>query len=304
MLPFACKGGCNLDTVENVRISVLLPAFNSHGTLTKAIVSTLRALGPNDELLVMIQGASKAEYSLGEIEDSRLSVYYAPESRGIVNSLNFLALKASGEFIARMDADDICMRSRFSRQIKFIKKYHLDFVFAGAILFGKQIRPFGFSFDLPLGMNAKTSEIVLPLSNPFIHPSMLARRQAIRDLGYYRNSVAEDYDLWLRAASRGFRLGRMSGFGLFYRIHPSQTTQSNDYRDRLDRDTCIAESRNSMISYLMNKNVISGEQGYKEELESTFRRMHPLIWFVNRVSSGITPLLVKAFRTLNREGRT
>jgi glycosyltransferase involved in cell wall biosynthesis len=249
------------------RISVLLPVYNGAETVNSAIRSTLKAMGKNDELLVLIQGSNLDSYQIGEISDSRLQLFYEERGQGIAKALNILGQKASGEFIARMDQDDICLKSRFKKQIRAMHKYNSDFVFSNAILFGTQIRPFGLIPQMPFGLKPRVSNLMLPLQNPFIHPTMLARRSVLEKLNYYQESVAEDYDLWIRAASQGYRLRKIPSYGLLYRVHGQQYSQGVNFQKRVNQDGYISESKGQLINFLIK----SGELDQGEDIEAELR---------------------------------
>lgn len=254
------------------RISVLLPVYNGAETVNLAIRSTLKAMGKNDELLVLIQGSNLDSYQIGEISDSRLQLFYEERGQGIAKALNILGLKASGEFIARMDQDDICLRSRFKKQIRAMHKHKSDFVFSNAVLFGKQIRPFGVIPQLQFGLKPRVSNLMLPLHNPFIHPTMLARRSVLEQLNYYRESVAEDYDLWIRAASQGYKLRRIRSYGLLYRVHGQQYSQGENFQKRVNQDDYISESKGQLINFLIKSGELDQRVDIEAEIKSRIKQ--------------------------------
>jgi glycosyltransferase involved in cell wall biosynthesis len=254
------------------RISVLLPVYKGQDTLSLAIRSTLRALGKKDELLVLIQGPGIDRYQLGEFEDKRLSVFYMDQAQGIANALNYLVKKSKGKYVARMDQDDICVESRFRKQLRFLEGRGYDFVFANAVLFGKQIRPFGLIPQLPYGLDSQTSKLFLALQNPFVHPTMLARKSALAALDYFRPCIAEDYDLWLRAATRGFKLGKLKSYGIFYRVHKGQFSQTANFNRRVDTDFLVSESRTELIKSLVNSGQIDPMADSEDQLIAAIKK--------------------------------
>ncbi len=254
------------------RISVLLPVYNGAETVNSAIRSTLKAMGKNDELLVLIQGSNLDDYMIGEISDSRLQLFYEEQGQGIAQALNILGRKASGEFIARMDQDDICLKSRFNRQLRAMHKFNSDFVFSNALLFGRQIRPFGLIPQLPFGLKPRVSNLMLPLQNPFIHPTMLARRSVLEKLNYYQESVAEDYDLWIRAASQGYKLRKIPSYGLLYRVHGQQYSQGENFQKRVNQDGYISESKGQLINFLIKSGELDQGAEIEAELKSRLKQ--------------------------------
>jgi glycosyltransferase involved in cell wall biosynthesis len=261
--------------MDRTRISVILPSFNSDSTLTRAIKSTLRALKRQDELLVLVDGTISHDVLEIKKRDRRLKIFARAESTGLVSALNFLLEKSTGDYIARMDSDDVCLRGRFRRQTRFMKLNQLDFVFSNSILFGKRIKPFGFIPQLPLGLNASASNLMLCLSNPFVHSTMLASKKVLDSLGGYKNAQAEDYDLWLRAATEGYRIGRTPGFGVMYRIHDQQISRSYGRNSRIESDPTVSMSLARLASVLRSRGLLGGGENFQEQarkalVESSF----------------------------------
>jgi glycosyltransferase involved in cell wall biosynthesis len=123
--------------MKKSRISVILPTLSNQKHILVAVRSTLFALGRKDELLVLIEGESSFVSHVEKISDPRLKIFYGPKPKGIVNALNFLIEKATGDLIGRMDGDDICLPFRFHVQRRFMERTGADFVFSNAIMFGK-----------------------------------------------------------------------------------------------------------------------------------------------------------------------
>jgi len=254
--------------VTETRISVILPALSRTPTILKAVTSTLRALGPDDELLVLIEGSAEKNEQVEKINDFRLRMFYRSEAKGITSGLNFLLAQAKGHLIARMDADDICLSGRFRRQLKKLKRENLDFVFSNAILFGSGVRPLGFFPQIPYSLDNTQIGLELAIRNPLVHPSMLAKRDSIMALGGYREAVAEDYELWIRAWTSGFKLGRSRGYGIMYRIHPGQLSQQADHPKRVALDPALSVVHVQLVKELEAQGIISPG----EDLQTNVKR--------------------------------
>lgn len=267
--------------VERKRISVLLPAYKAEKTLSSAISSTLRALGPNDELLVLIQGAGDYTAVTSEKIDQRLQVFFQEKAQGIVPALNYLASKATGDYLARMDADDICLKRRFNTQLRFLEKFKHDLVFSNSIIFGQNVRPFGFLPQPPYALRKSESKLMLTLNNPFVHPTMLAKRTVLEKLGFYRPSIAEDYDLWLRAAKNGYSLGRSRGFAILYRIHSGQLSQNPSFESQVANDKFLAESHSELLQHLIHEGELKSRVDFERQIMAKLKRGNlviRLIW--------------------------
>ena len=249
---------------------MLLPSLGEPRTLRTAVLSTLFALGPRDELLVQVSGSETAEV-LGNIRDSRLRVSFSPSPMKVFEALNKLLSESRGTFIGRMDADDICFPGRFQAQLRFLERHKLDFVFSNAMLFGKGVKPFGFIPQPPIKLNHEESGLYLVFSNPFVHPTMLARRSALESLSGYSELAAEDYDLWIRAWTSEFRFSRMAGYGVLYRVHPAQVTQHPQFNRVALQEVKLNGSLFELEKQLISKKLIEGSLGVQEAALKSLR---------------------------------
>ena len=234
---------------------MLLPSLGTPKTLRTAVLSTLFALGPKDELLVQVSG-SEITKVLEKVKDSRLRVFFSPKPMKVFEALNTLISEARGTYIGRMDADDICLPGRFQAQLWFLERNKLDFVFSNAILFGRSVRPLGFVPQPPTKLNHEESGLYLGFSNPFVHPTMLARRSALEALSGYSELAAEDYDLWVRAWTSGFRFSRMAFYGVLYRVHPSQVTRHPGFNQIVLKEQKRSSSVIDLEKQLVNEKLI------------------------------------------------
>ena len=213
------------------RLSVILPVKNGEKFLRRAVSSTLRALPRDAELVVLDDGSTDSTPSILAEYGDRIVVHQNHGSRGLAQGLNYLLQVTDSEFVARMDADDVCLPWRFRRQLALTRIADLVFT---AIVFvnghGVPARP-----DLagPIGPDAAVLHLVL--ASCFSHPTMLARRSSLPEEGY-RELAAEDYDMWLRVAASGGRIVRDPLPGLLYRRHREQVSGSAAWKMRRSRE--------------------------------------------------------------------
>lgn len=236
------------------RLSVLLPAYNAEATIGTAVKTTLRDL-PNDaELVVLDDGSSDRTSAVVEsVTDPRLRLHSRP-NKGVAMSLNELIDITDSEFIARMDADDLVLPGRFSRQLRALTGAAgrsnggaADAVFTTVVEWGGR-RP-----QLPrLSLiGSKEFGMHLLLTNPVAHSTLVARRSTIVAAGKYRVLPAEDYDLWLRLAHAGAKLRRLAAPGLAYRVHREQVTASDEWRRQSWQSSDVASSYSSLAEVLI-----------------------------------------------------
>ncbi|MEO8093706.1 MAG: glycosyltransferase family A protein [Pseudolysinimonas sp.] len=233
------------------RLSVLIPAFNASGTIESALKSTLRALPADSEVLVLDDASSDGTAELVRgIGDARIQLTVAPQNLGVAGALAVLLDQARGEVVARLDADDVCLPGRFTAQLAALDRgtagQRPDLVFSTFQVIGAGLR----MPALPVPFGPEAGRLALLLDCPYPHSTALARRKALLDVGGYRPAVAEDYDLWLRAAAAGSRIVRLGRATILLRVSSTQLTADPRYRVRLAADETVAASYRALAREL------------------------------------------------------
>lgn len=213
-----------------VRISVIMPCYNAAPWLRAAVDSVLGQTDGDFELLAVDDGSTDATpRMLAEAarRDGRMRVLGGGRNAGIVAALNLGLDQARGEYIARMDADDIALPTRFARQVRFLEETGVD-------LCGSWFREFG--AGMPRDVRWAHSEVALRTAMLFqstlCHPTLMAKRRVFDKLRYREGyTLAEDYDLYARAY-RDFRLANVPEVLLRYRRHRAQASQAR--RDAME----------------------------------------------------------------------
>lgn len=207
----------NPESTTEPLVSVLIPVHNAGPHLRPAIASVLRQTFRNLQIVCIDDGSTDGS---GEIlaslaaEDGRIQVVHTPNS-GIVPTLNRAIGIAEGDFIARMDADDLCLPGRISAQVDFlIRNPGCGLVGSQVLVVDDENRPIKRT-RFPLN-HGRIEENLLNGMCPLTHPAVMMRRGAISEAGGYRDCVAEDYDLFLRM-SAFTRIANLSEPLLLYR---------------------------------------------------------------------------------------
>lgn len=223
------------------QLSVLMPVRNGAATVATAVHSTLRAMPKDAELVVWDDASTDATAELARSSgDHRVTVIQSAQSRGPGGAMQRLIDATDSEFIARMDADDVSLPWRFLVQLPAIRSGRCDYIFSPVVSF--RTRPLHLRPELPLRIDPDVMPLHLAVTNLLAQPAMTATRAAITEVGGYRAMLAEDYDLWLRAAARGQRLARGGLPTVAYRHHAGQVSASAGFQAHIDSDTQLYDS--------------------------------------------------------------
>lgn len=228
------------------RISVLMPVYNGGTFLSQAIDSILAQSFADFEFLILDDGSTDATpaalaYYAGR--DKRIRIISRP-NRGLVASLNELLALARGEFIARMDADDIALPERFAWQVEFLNRHPEVVCVGGACMMIDGAGRYLTTLFHPLS-DEHIQTAGLAGHTPISHPTAMIRRRELEAIGGYDTaySVAQDLDLWLRLGERG-KLANLPVPVLKYRLHDkSLSEQAADRQREAQRRACEAAWR-------------------------------------------------------------
>lgn len=204
-------------------ISVLMAVRNGESTVQRAIKSILDQSYPKFEYIIVDDGSNDKTWGiLSTLNDPRILLLRNPESRGLAYCLNLAFSFSRGDYIARMDADDQSFINRFERQINFmIAQPTIDILGSSAIIRDENGKEIGIRRVLTSDKKLKDDIFI---TQPFIHPSVMMKKNVLQILGGYdaRLLRAQDWDLWLRAKNR-FYFANIGEPLLFYteRIHRS-----------------------------------------------------------------------------------
>jgi len=203
-------------------ISVIMSVYNAEKYLEKAIKSILTQSYHNFEFIII---NDKSNDNSSDIiskyadQDQRIKYIENKKNRGLTYSLNKALEFAQGEYIARMDADDISTPDRLEKQANYLKKnkelsligtsaYNIDE--KGNIIAERNV-PLKYE-DIKKNIN---------LVNPIIHPSVMFRKKDILAIGGYNEKFkkVQDYELWFRIIANGLKVENLADRLLYYRVN-------------------------------------------------------------------------------------
>jgi glycosyltransferase involved in cell wall biosynthesis len=204
-----------------MKISVLFPVYKpAHHQLKVAIESIKNQSYKNFECLFLYDAPTDDVTTLlNDIvkSDSRFRVVRAADE-GLSHALNLGLDVSDGEFVARMDADDVSLPNRFLQQLRLLDDLNLDIVGGDYYV----IDNFGNTIDARLVPKDHSQiGVVMGKTVPFAHSSVMMRRTSMNsfELRYScdKNVISEDYELWTKMYQRGLKFGNVSDWVLKFR---------------------------------------------------------------------------------------
>lgn len=209
-----------------MKISVIMSVFNETlEWLKEAVESILNQTYQNLEFIIIVDNPNlplEINHYLEDIvhRDIRVSVGRNRENIGLAKSLNRGIELATGEYIARMDADDVSLPDRMLKEIQYLKLHNLDLVSSNKYNIDEHGNILSQDHDI-----IKNPNLAMPYVNLVNHPSVLAKRSVIKEMGGYRPFInSEDYDLWLRIIEAGYKIGIINEPLIQYRLRKNSAS--------------------------------------------------------------------------------
>lgn len=203
------------------RASIIMPVYNNAAFVQEAIHSMLVQTYKDFELIVIDDGSTDGSAELiDRFKDPRIRKIMHRQNRGVVSALNEGLSLATGEYIVRMDGDDVSTPNRLDIQISFMNQNPDIGLSAGAFTSSVNGKP---------KINPSSHEEIktwLLFHCCIAHPTVIMRNSIVQRLGirYDRNYPhAEDYELWNRLAFQT-KLANLPVNMLYYRIHGGQVS--------------------------------------------------------------------------------
>ena len=257
------------------KISVVMPVYNTKEEwLREAIESILNQTYKDFEFIIIDDGSDvPIEPIVNSYDDDRI-VFVRQNNKGIARSLNYGFKIAKGEYIARMDADDISMPERFEKQVAFLNNN------PNVSVLGTWFEYFP---EKSIVKHPQKPKYLDFMKNCCIaHPSIMLRKSDFEqfNLSYDYNYKCEDYELWSRAV-RVLNFENLQDVLLKYRIH-----SSNASKPCADFDADVAKVQQNMLDFLSN------DSKEKEKLiKFIYLRDNYVIIFLKRIKRKIEKII-------------
>jgi glycosyltransferase involved in cell wall biosynthesis len=256
-------------------VSVLIPVKNGSRFIDEAVESIISQTWKNLEIIIIDDGSSDdtmEKLKLLAAKDTRIELQKS-QGTGFVDALHQAATLAKGSYLARMDADDICLPNRLSTQMKIMMD-RPDLVVLGTA--AMQIDEVGREHGIMrMPSNSQTVRKQLRHSSCVIHPSVIMRSEAFKKCGGFRKPFmhALDYDLWLRMSRIG-EIGNLPKILMYYRVHEESVTANNGKKQALKSAAAIAAdalrnlTESHEFDFIAELSTVSGLDSLLEKLQA------------------------------------
>ena len=217
-------------------VSVIMSVYNGEDYLSEAIESVINQSLENWELIVINDCSTD---STGEIlsgfasKDERIMVYTNEVNLKLPASLNKAVSLSNGKYIARMDADDICLPERLEKQFKFMEEHSEVSMSSCRFMTVKK------GIYAPGGAGGRCDnealKAMLLAANPILHPGVIAKAEVMKKYNYDTSlTCTEDLELWTRMTMAGLKMQILPEYLLIYRLHDKQITSTTIERQHTE----------------------------------------------------------------------
>lgn len=228
---------------EEPRITVLMSVYNAELYLDECIISILNQTYSNFILFIIDDCSTDSSLKIiNTYTDKRIFLIQNKENIGLTKSLNNAIKDIRTEFIARIDADDVCLENRLLLQLNFLDK-NIDYGIVGSS---------GYKIN---NLSQHIGEIVVPtenlkerlfFKNTFIHSSIMIRTDVIKKYLYNEKlKYAQDYYLWIKIA-QNHNIANIDEKLIKYRIHKKSVSVHNN-REQMN---CVLPTINYQLKLL------------------------------------------------------
>ena len=212
-------------------ISVIMSVYNEKlQWLNEAIESIINQTYKNIEFIIIVDNPSNLvlieTIKNYQKQDKRIKYFINESNQGLVYSLNRALRECTGQYIARMDADDISHLNRFENQLKHIEDNNLDLIGSNVNLFKDNNKIF---FTTDKLLTHKYLKKMLAIGTiGIIHPTFFGKKEIFEKLNGYSNSLhTEDIEFLARVFCSNFKVGNIKDILLDCRYNNKSITKTN-----------------------------------------------------------------------------
>jgi len=229
-------------------LSVIMPVYNAQRYVFEAIESILKQTFTDFEFLIYNDASTDTSREIIlSFQDPRIRLIDSPTNTGYVKHLNHGLQQAKGEYIARMDADDIAHPDRFMLQLHYLNQHPKTAVCGSWIEFMGSKNGI---LEYPVNHHDIVTHLFL-FGNALAHPAVMMRKSVFTDhqVSYDETlEPAEDYDLWNRISTLA-QLHNIPLALLKYRVHD----QNESVVKKAKQDFAVSVIRERLFKMVLDK---------------------------------------------------
>ena len=237
-------------------ISIIMSTYNEEENLLRESIESILNQTYKDFEFIIILDHPENDLHKRIIEkyskiDNRIRFFVNEKNIGLTGSLNRGLSLAKGEYIARMDADDISLPYRLERQLEYIKKNQYDLIGGITQMIDEDGNSIYSIQKVPTDFNKIKK--ALRYGQCIAHPTWLGRKEVFDYLNGYRNiPFCEDFDFTLRVVLNGFKISNLNETVLKYRMTKNSISRNNLYDQYLYMKYITNEYSNGNIASVEN----------------------------------------------------
>lgn len=234
--------------LNNPKVTVLMPAYNAGKYIGEAIASVMEQSFTDFELLIINDGSTDdTEKIIRSFKDPRI-VLISQENKGVSAALNLGLSHARANYIARFDADDICLPNRLKVQYDFITAYPEYTIIGSAVEYMDADGHYIFTHHPEGHLNEEIQQLKYTIC-PFIHSSVFYKKDAVVNNGGYNEHAYtyEDHFLWVNIL-KNEKACNLSQALIKVRLNPDSITIDERWRTRKFRSIKYATLKNKNIT--------------------------------------------------------
>ena len=200
-----------------------MPAYNSELYIAEAIESILNQSYQNIELIIFDDGSSdNTRKVIQSFDDPRIVKILSDQNYGVVRARNDMIDRASGQYIALMDADDIADRTRLAKQLRSLEAGECDLCGSAQWVLDEASGKIKKSKDKFTDADLRS---LLSVYCGLCNSAMMGKAEIFKRFKYDTTILtSEDYYLWVVMAAAGYRFLNLKERLITYRRYPAQTS--------------------------------------------------------------------------------
>lgn len=237
-------------------ITVLMTVYNGERYIRQSVESVLKQSYSDFEFLIVDDASNDGSLEIIKAyQDPRIRIIQNPANQGQTLSLNIGLRQARGEYIARIDADDIAFPHWLQSQINFLEnKGAVDVLSAGLVTFDE--KGLGKVYFSP----SCREDILLKaiIKSPVNHGGALMRKDTILGIGGYNNDykIAADYGVWIKLLRQNGHITSNPDIVMAIRRRADSQSQKNKHTQALKE---FAEIFRWYVQFLTGLNLTEEE---------------------------------------------